>query len=223
MSAHKIDAYTKINVAVTRFGAGILDKITANEFEPERAGGRWQGATMQLWEFAQIFGPHIKSGMRVPFLGIEFDVPEDPAELRLRHQAHERRFAADKLANEQGTALADLMRVAVDPDIDYVPPELRPGIASRWLDERVPVEPDDAGRWWLGDDVVRVEWGAVEDQSEPCHISGGRRLIAILRNNRRKPVADLEGWGGPALRDPRLPAPKDESAKATADDEDIPF
>lgn len=145
--------------------------------------------TMPMWELMKIFGPGVITSGSLPFHDISFARPRSSQEERYFDVAS----SADRLENSLRT-LADIL------GINHV------GSRGSLLDRSSayaiatpPLYPDEPGQWWLGDKVVTVVDNSTEYRGDatPC-------LAMILGNGRRKPVEELDDWGGRALRDLRL-------------------
>lgn len=193
-----IDARATVRVTLNGLG---LHAVREYLDEPRRDIRGPRTMCMPLWEALKILGPHSKSSMRCPIDEIEFDRPESRAERQnsdtlLAFHSHAESLRGLLRALGFEGSKRSLTRLAGDY-VDGAPCQV----------------PDGAGWWWLGEDVVRVVWAVGLHPDDD-----GERLDAILRNNHHKPVRELDGWCGPAIRDPRLVVRVDDEA-----DEDIPF
>ena len=147
--------------------------------------------TVPLWELFKIFGCEIATSFRLPFDELETS----------RVQSRGEAFSA--ATSEALRTLASALGLAND----YTAPEDVRANVENWSRRGPSATPDGPGQWWLDGAVVTVE-----------RVYKPERLVYVRRNGHRSDVGDVTGWGGPALRDPRVvyDAPSSE-------DEDLPF
>jgi hypothetical protein len=141
----------------------------------------------------RIFGRFAVTSRDLPFDAITVTVDSDVDESR-------------QLARVYLGLLRAIAR-SVGIATDYDSPEMVEEKVRRYLNaDPPPAVPDCPGAWWRNDEVEMVRGD--DDVG----------LFVVLGNGRRKMVADLDGWRGPALRDARVVVPCDPD-----DAPDIPF
>jgi hypothetical protein len=146
-----------------------------------------------LWEVMRIFGRFAVTSTDLPIDAITVTVDSDVDESR-------------RLARVYLGLLRAIAR-SVGIATDYDSPEMVEEKVRRYLNaDPPPAVPDCPGAWWRNDEVEMVRGD--DDVG----------LFVVLGNGRRKMVADLDGWRGPALRDARVVVPCDPD-----DAPDIPF
>ena len=229
LNKHEIRPDTIVQLGLTGWGRFLYDQHvyshTRQDFEeriddereaqgkPRRRGQHAPRALrLPLWEAMAMFGPHIKCSDRLPFEEVQIELPPSEREQHLAEQLTEGADVSVKLIDASrmwSHAVADLGRI-LGIDIEHTSPDLTLGRVQRWINETPPAVPDKPGPWWRNGQIERVEWD--NDGGEVC-------LVVRYRNNRRRLVADLDGWEGPCVRDPRVKI----YVESTGDDEDIPF
>ena len=148
--------------------------------------------SVPLWELFKIFGSEIATSFRLPF--DELEIGRAPSKI-------------ERAANVEREALRSLA-IALGLVTDYTAPEDICATVEEWSRRGPPATPTEPGPWWLNGEVVTVE-----------RLYKPERLVYVRRNGHRSAVEDVAGWGGPALRDPRVvyDPPSDDG------DGDIPF
>jgi hypothetical protein len=208
MKSEKLGLHTIVHVELTPFGESIYRRYMDAEFERAKGQGKpteqagepgrppkvGRELELPMWELLKIFGPTMVSSTRMPFDGaIHFSRIDSPEEERAEHDRRRATAAEATLAE-----LAGAMQISTG----YDAPELVVAKVRGYINRKPAAVPDGEGPWWLGSEVMQVR-----------RVNGE---LVVTRHGRRKPVDSLEGWGGLAIRDPRV-------RPQTEDGEDIPF
>lgn len=178
-----------------REAARALGMDEPDEYEPRAVPSSLRRIEAPLWELFKIFGPHIASSVRLPFGHVTYSRQKTD-----REKSSELHCTRSTRLEQRLIGLASVLGI-----YGAGPEELMSRVQA-WLDEPVKRVPEWSGAWWLGDEVVMVR--EHEDSGE---------LFIVLGNGRRKHVSTLDGWGGPACKDPRVVGDRAEA------DEDIEF
>lgn len=162
--------------------------------------------SIPMVEAFRVFGPLTQSAFLVPIRSITIELPDDQ---RIGVLERDQALLKKGVINYSHALSAAAQALGIDGG--YASPEDLKRRVEAYAHDSPSRVPDGPGQWWLKDRVVTVEAGP--GSGHPATPSFG--LLVRLGNNRRKPVEsyDVDDWGGPAKRDPRL----------AQSSEDIPF